>query len=213
MADVVNSSARSVADKVMTLIRAIGAAAEPLRLATLAEVSGTSKATCRRLLLDLCTQGYVRSPARGLYMAGPRLHGLAAAVVRNDPLAGVIAESLGALARATGHVAARVSVADGRAVVLSLENPQHQPLPLSVGGELPPHALWTEGGVRVDRPMEEYPTSSTWMMAAPIDDTGTNYMLLTGFSFLRPQGGQAEELLNSHASTLSEAMTGMRHAG
>lgn len=213
MADVVNSSARTVADKVMTLMHAIGAAAEPLRLATLAEVSGTSKATCRRLLLDLCAQGYVRSPARGLYMAGPRLHGLAAAVVRNDPLAGVIAESLGALARATGHVAARVSVADGRAVVTSIENPQHQPLPLSVGGELPPHALWSEGGARVDRPLEEYPTTSTWMMAAPIDDSGTSYMLLTGFSFLSPQGGQAAQLLASHAGALGEAMAGFRRAG
>src|SRR5690625_6218661 len=100
MADAVNSSARTVADKVMMLIDAIGATDEPQRLAALAEVSGTSKATCRRLLLDLCTQGYIRSPARGLYMVGPRLHGLAAAVVRNDPLAGVISESLGALARA-----------------------------------------------------------------------------------------------------------------
>src|SRR5690625_1957501 len=135
MADAVNSSARTVADKVMMLIDAIGATDEPQRLAALAEVSGTSKATCRRLLLDLCTQGYIRSPARGLHMVGPRLHGLAAAVVRNDPLAGVISESLGALARATGHVAARVSVADGRAVVTNIENPQHHPLPLHVRSE------------------------------------------------------------------------------
>lgn len=213
MADVVNSSARTVADKVMMLINAIGAAAEPLRLATLAEVSGTSKATCRRLLLDLCTQGYIRSPARGLYMAGPRLHGLAAAVVRNDPLAGVIAESLGALARATGHVAARVSVADGRAVVTNIENPQHQPLPLHLGSELPPHGLWRGGVARVDRPLQEYPTPSTWMMAAPIDDSGTSYMLLTGFSFLSPQGDQAAQLLTSHAGTLGEAMKRSRHAG
>src|SRR5699024_12470641 len=104
MEDAVNSSARTVANKVMMLIDAIGGTDERQRLAALAEVSGTSKATCRRLLLDLCTQGYIRSPARGLYMVGPRLHGLAAAVVRNDPLAGVISESLGALARATGHV-------------------------------------------------------------------------------------------------------------
>ena len=213
MADAVNSSARTVADKVMMLIDAIGATDEPQRLAALAEVSGTSKVTCRRLLLDLCTQGYIRSPARGLYMVGPRLHGLAAAVVRNDPLAGVISESLGALARATGHVAARVSVADGRADVTNIENPQHQPLPLHVGGELPPHRLWRDGGACVDRPLEEYPTSSTWVMAAPIDDGRTSYMLLTGFTFLSPQGGQAAQLLASHAGTLSDAMMGSRHAG
>src|SRR5690625_7434200 len=35
-------------------------------------------------------------------------------------------------------------LADGRAVVTNIENPQHQPLPLHVGGELPPHRLWRD---------------------------------------------------------------------
>lgn len=213
MDDDVNTSARSVADKVMALLHALGTAKNPWRLAELSEVSDTSKGTCRRLLLDLCAQGYAHSPARGLYLAGPQLQGLAAAVVRNDPLGGVSADSLDALARATGHVAARVSVADGRAVVLGVENPQRLPLALRVGDELPGHRLWSDGEAPGSGPMEEYPTSSTWMLAAPTDGDRTTYLVLVGFTFLRPQDDTAAQLLAGHARALGEAMTGLRDAG
>ncbi|MGP5008432.1 helix-turn-helix domain-containing protein [Brachybacterium tyrofermentans] len=213
MGDDVNTSARTVADKVMALVHALGTAEEPLRLATLSEVSGTSKATTRRLLLDLCTQGYAQSPGRGLYLPGPRLQGLAAAVVRHDPLGGVIAESLGALARATGHVAARVSVAGGRAVVLGLENPQRLPVPLQVGDELPEHALWADGESAGTDPVGEYPTASTWMLAAPTDADRTTFLVLVGLAFLRPQDGAAAQLLAEHARALGGPAARMRHAG
>lgn len=213
MEDDVNTSARTVADKVMALVHALGIAEEPLRLATLSKVSGTSKATARRLLLDLCTQGYAQSPGRGLYLPGPRLQGLAAAVVRHDPLGGVIAESLGALARATGHVAARVSVAGGRAVVLGLENPQRLPVPLQVGDELPEHALWADGESVGTDPVGEYPTASTWMLAAPTDANRVTFLVLVGLAFLRPQDGAAAQLLAEHARALGGPAARMRHAG
>ncbi|GAA1486595.1 hypothetical protein GCM10009625_34000 [Brachybacterium fresconis] len=228
MGDDVNTSARSVADKVMALVHALGTAEEPLRLGALAEVSGTSKATARRLLLDLCTQGYAHSPGRGLYLPGPRLQGLAAAVVRHDPLGGVIAESLGALARATGHVAARVGVADGRAVVLGLENPQRLPLALQVGDELPGHPLWADdadfGGVgsgagpgtRVGSATEslmEYPTASTWMLAAPASTDRTTFLVLVGLAFMRPQDDTAAQLLAGHARALGGSPEGLRDVG
>lgn len=211
MRDEVNTSGRTVADKVLTLVDALARAQQPRRLGELAEISATSKATCRRLLLDLCDQGYARSPGRGLYVAGPRLHGIAAAVLRHDPLAAVAAESLGALARATGHVAARLSVADGRAVVLALENPQQIPLPLAVGDELPSAAGWPaagEGSVQRDA----YPTGSTWMLAAAIDEDATSMLALTGFTVLKPQDDRAAQLLETHARTLLEA-AGARRAG
>ncbi|MGP9539099.1 helix-turn-helix domain-containing protein [Brachybacterium sp. AOP43-C2-M15] len=209
-----NSSARSVADKVMALVQALGTSREPLRLATLAEVSGTSKATARRLLLDLCTQGYAHSPGRGLYLPGPRLQGLAASVVRQDPLGGVIAETLSTLARATGHVALRLGVAGGRAVVLALENPQRLPIPLQVGDELPAHARWgagsgTSGAMPPDVGprdlVEEYPTASSWMLSAPADADGTSYLALVGLAFLRPQDDTAAQLLRAHARALGGA--------
>jgi len=216
MGDDVNTSARSVADKVMALVQALGTAEEPLRLAALSEVSGTSKSTARRLLLDLCTQGYARSPGRGLYLPGPRLQGLAAAVVRHDPLGGVVAESLGALARATGHVAARIGVADGRAVVLALENPQRMPVPLRVGEELPPHDLW-EGALGAPTAahgvVEEYPNASSWMLAAPVDAGLTSYLVLAGLTFLRPQDGTAAQLLRSHARALGGVSEQVRDVG
>ncbi|MGP5682971.1 helix-turn-helix domain-containing protein [Brachybacterium alimentarium] len=219
MGDDVNTSARSVADKVMALLHALGSAGEPLRLAALSEVSGTSKATARSLLLDLCSQGYAHSPARGLYTPGPRLQGLAAAVVRYDPLGGVIADSLGALARATGHIAARVSAADGRAVVLGLENPQRLPLPLRVGDELPAHAVWSEAGEGAPgaqpgrEPIGEYPTASSWMLAAPTDVDRTTFLVLVGMAFLRPQDDSAAQLLAGHARALGESMDGLRDVG
>ncbi|GAA1488180.1 hypothetical protein GCM10009626_09260 [Brachybacterium sacelli] len=213
MDDDVNTSARSVADKVMALLHALGTAEHPVRLAELSEVSDTSKGTCRRLLLDLCSQGYAHSPARGLYLAGPQLQGLAAAVVRNDPLGGVSADSLDALARATGHLAARVSVADGRAVVLGVENPQRLPLALQVGDQLPAHPLWSEGATTDDGPVEEYPSGSTWTLAAPTDEQGTTFLVLVGFTFMRPQDETAAQLLAGHARALGEAMTGLRDAG
>lgn len=219
MGDDVNTSARSVADKVMALLHALGTEEEAVRLAALAEVSDTSKATARRLLLDLCTQGYAHSPARGLYLPGPRLQGLAAAVVRHDPLGGVIAESLGALARATGHVAARVSAADGRAVVLALENPQRLPLALRVGDELPAHAVWTHGddasdGTRAGtEPLVDYPSASSWMFAAPMDAGRTTFLVLVGLAFLRPQDDAAAQLLATHARALGESMDRLRDAG
>lgn len=213
MSDVVNTPARSVADKVLALLDALASADRPLRLAELAEQSATSKATCRRLLLELWGQGYAHSPGRGSYVAGPRLHGMAAAVVRHDPLGGVIADSLGALARATGHVAARLSVADGRAVVLTIENPQQIPVPLAVGEELPVTVDWPSAG---DSPQElaAYPTRSTWMLAAAIDQEGSGVLALMGFTVLKPQDDQAARLLDSHARTLREASGGRaRHAG
>lgn len=201
----------------MALVHALGMAREPVRLAALSEVSGTSKATARRLLLDLCNQGYAYSPGRGLYLPGPRLQGLAAAAVRNDPLAGVIAESLGVLARSTGHVAARVSVADGRAVVLALENPQRLPLALQVGDELAPHPIWrgeqvtAPGGV--NGPIDDYPSASTWMLAAPTGLDASTFLALLGLAFLRPQGDTAAQLLAAHARAFGESTTGLRHAG
>lgn len=211
----VNTPARSVADKVMSLVQAIGTAREPLRLGALAEVSGTSKATARRLLLDLCEQGYASSPGRGLYLPGPRLQGLAAAAVRHDPLSGVIAESLSALARATGHVAGRVSVADGRAVLLALENPQRLPVAVEVGDELPAHPLWQDGqGVApggVNGPLDDYPSASSWMLAAPLGQDGTTYLVLVGLAFLRPQGDTAARLLAEHARALGDATAAGRH--
>lgn len=197
----------------MALVHALGSAGEPLRLATLSEVSGTSKATTRRLLLDLCAQGYAHSPGRGLYLPGPRLQGLAAAVVRHDPLGGVSAEALGVLARATGHVAARVGVADGRAVVLGLENPQRLPVPLQVGDELPEHPLWADAERIGSDPMGEYPTASTWMLAAPVGGDRTTFLVLVGLAFLRPQDGAAAQLLAEHARALGGPVTRMRHAG
>lgn len=215
MEDVVNTSARSVADKVMALVQALGTAEEPLRLGALAEVSGTSKATARRLLLDLCTQGYAHSPGRGLYLPGPRLQGLAAAVVRHDPLGGVIAETLGALARSTGHVAARVGVAEGRAVVLGLENPQRLPLALRVGDELPEHPLWGDDGGTgpTQEPLAEYPTGSTWMLAAPTSADRTTFLVLVGLAFMRPQDDTAAQLLTGHARALGQSREGMRDVG
>lgn len=228
MEDVVNTSARSVADKVMALVQALGTAEEPLRLGALAEVSGTSKATARRLLLDLCTQGYAHSPGRGLYLPGPRLQGLAAAVVRHDPLGGVIAETLGALARSTGHVAARVGVAEGRAVVLGLENPQRLPLALRVGDELPEHPLWGDDGDSgrvgagagpgagvgsATEPLMEYPTGSTWMLAAPTSADRTTFLVLVGLAFMRPQDDTAAQLLTGHARALGQSREGLRDVG
>ena len=238
MGDDVNTSARSVADKVMALVHALGTAEEPLRLGTLAEVSGTSKATARRLLLDLCTQGYAHSPGRGLYLPGPRLQGLAAAVVRHDPLGGVISESLGALARATGHVAARIGAMDGRAVVLGLENPQRLPIALRVGDELPEHPLWADplraddagpdrvGARPVDtgagpsagvgsatEPLREYPTASTWMLAAPASADRTTFLVLVGLAFMRPQDDTAAQLLAGHARALGGSAEGLRDVG
>lgn len=216
MGDDVNTPARSVADKVMALLQALAAAEEPVRLAALSQASDTSKATARRLLLDLCSQGYAFSPGRGLYLPGPRLQGLAAAVVRHDPFGGVITETLGALARATGHVAARLGVADGRAVVLALENPQRLPIPVRVGEELPAHALW-DG--EIDAPaaaqgvVEEYPTASSWLLAAPVDAGLTSYLALVGLTFLQPQDDTAAQLLRAHARALGGASEEARDAG
>lgn len=213
MGDVVNTPARTVADKVMALVRALGTAEEPLRLSTLSEVSGTAKATTRRLLLDLCAQGYARSPGRGLYEAGPGLQGLAAAVVRNDPLGTVSAETLGALARATGHVAARIAVADDRAVVLDLENPQRLPIPLRVGDELPEHPLWTATAADALEPVAEYPTASTWLLAAAADRRRATHLVLVGLAFLRPQDDTAARLLVDHARALGDSAESLRDVG
>ncbi|MBK0331598.1 helix-turn-helix domain-containing protein [Brachybacterium sp. MASK1Z-5] len=211
----VNEAARSVADKVMALLRAVGAAEEPMSLAALTAASGTSKSTCRRLLLDLSTQGYVRSPRRGMYAAGPRLQGLAAAVVRGDRMGGVIRESLGALARATGHVALRVSVIDERAVVLDLENPQNIPLDVHVGEELPAHRIWADGGGGRQQadPVDEYPSRSLWMLSAPIDEPGQERLALVGLAFMRPQSASASDLLAAHAGTLRDLGSRARDAG
>ena len=72
MGDVVNTPARTVADKVMALVRALGTTEEPLRLSTLSEVSGTAKATTRRLLLDLCALAGSRAVRGRSRPAGPR---------------------------------------------------------------------------------------------------------------------------------------------
>jgi hypothetical protein len=215
MGEEVNEAARSVADKVTALLRAVGSSGEPLSLAALTAASGTSKSTCRRLLLDLSVQGYVRSPQRGMYTTGPRLQGLAASVVRGDRMGGVIRESLGALARATGHVALRVGVLDERAVVLDLENPQSIPLDVQVGEELPAHPVWGDDGDRRDpgEPVDEYPSRSLWTLSAPIDDDGRERLALVGLAFMRPQSASAADLLASHARTLRDIGTRARDAG
>ena len=133
--------------------------------------------------------------------------------MRNDPLGTVSAETLGALARATGHVAARIAVADDRAVVLDLENPQRLPIPLRVGDELPEHPLWTATAADALEPVAEYPTASTWLLAAAADRRRATHLVLVGLAFLRPQDDTAARLLVDHARALGDSAESLRDVG
>ncbi|WP_260614231.1 helix-turn-helix domain-containing protein [Streptomyces sp. WAC02707] len=65
---------------------ALAAPGEPHRLADLARRTGFTKPTVHRLLRSLSAAGFAEPAAGGSYRPGPRLLGLAAAVLGEDPL-------------------------------------------------------------------------------------------------------------------------------
>lgn len=70
----------------MEVLSALAAPGEPHRLADLARRTGFTKPTVHRLLRSLSAAGFAEPAAGGSYRPGPRLLGLAAAVLGEDPL-------------------------------------------------------------------------------------------------------------------------------
>lgn len=204
---------RSVSDKVMMLVDALARSGAPLRLAELAASSATSKATCHRLLADLCDQGYASALGGGHYRAGPRLRGIAAAIRNNDPVAGLVASALDDLTRRTGQIAGHGCRSTVGALPLALGNQQQLPISLRVGEPVREGSLLgTADGNRL-LSGDDDPSPGTWTMTIGIDPAGEEFLFLTGFLVTRPRDAAAADLLQRHAATLRHSAEAARRVG
>lgn len=204
---------RTVSDKVMMLVDSLARSPEPQRLADLAVATATTKATCHRLLADLCGQGYATPAGGGRYQAGPRLRALAAAVRASDPRAALIETALGDLSRRTGQVASHGCRAGDQVVLLGVSNHQGLPIPLQVGDSISaPSALGRASGSALVT-AENDPAPGTWTATIGIDPDGEEFLALTGFLVTRSSSDTAQDLLCQHALTLQHSQQGGHRAG
>ncbi len=73
-------------DKAMEVLSALVATGAPHRLAELSRRTGLAKPTVHRLLRSLAAAGFAEAAEGGSYRPGPRLLGLAAAVLAEEPV-------------------------------------------------------------------------------------------------------------------------------
>ena len=102
-------------ERALTLLSAV--AQDGGTLSQLARAAELSPSTASRLLATLASQELVRRDEHGHYHAGARLHQLAAASLRADPLHELAGPHLTALAAETGETANLAVAADRERVV------------------------------------------------------------------------------------------------
>ncbi|MFJ4713814.1 IclR family transcriptional regulator [Streptomyces sp. NPDC088785] len=103
-------------DKAMEVLSALADTGAPHRLADLARRTGLAKPTVHRLLRALAAAGYAAPGAGGSYRPGPRLLGLAAGALADDPALSAAGPVLDELRARTGLFAS-YAVRDGRTVI------------------------------------------------------------------------------------------------
>lgn len=125
-------------EKAMEVLSALVETGAPHRLADLARSTGLAKPTVHRLLRGLAVAGYAEPGPGGSYRAGPRLLGLAAAALDDDPALGLVRPLLAELRTRTGLLA-HWFVRDGDAAVcLAVSEPSREfALALRPGARLP----------------------------------------------------------------------------
>ncbi|MEU6440754.1 helix-turn-helix domain-containing protein [Streptomyces sp. NPDC047046] len=89
-------------DKAMEVLSALVATGAPHRLAELSRRTGLAKPTVHRLLRSLAAAGFAEAAEGGSYRPGPRLLGLAAAVLAEEPVLRHVRPVLGELHARTG---------------------------------------------------------------------------------------------------------------
>ncbi|WP_405902335.1 helix-turn-helix domain-containing protein [Streptomyces sp. NBC_00656] len=103
-------------DKAMEVLAALAGPGAPHRLADLARRTGLAKPTVHRLLRALAASGYAEAATGGSYRPGPRLLGLAAGALADDPVLRRVGPVLDELRVRTGLFAS-YAVRDDRTVI------------------------------------------------------------------------------------------------
>nr|WSW65436.1 helix-turn-helix domain-containing protein [Streptomyces sp. NBC_00995] len=115
-ADTAAPSAPGPVDKAMEVLAALAGPGAPHRLADLARRTGLAKPTVHRLLRALAASGYAEPGSGGSYRPGPRLLGLAAGALADDPALRRVGPVLDQLRVRTGLFAS-YAVRDDRTVI------------------------------------------------------------------------------------------------
>lgn len=128
----------SAAGKALQVLVALTGAPGPQRVTDLAQQTGLAKATVYRMLQELVDSGFAVTTAASAYRVGPRLTGIAATVLAQDPHRPLIRGALERLRKATGlssHFAQRFE--DQIVVVDSAESTDPYGLPSRIGDLAP----------------------------------------------------------------------------
>ncbi|MGW6204021.1 helix-turn-helix domain-containing protein [Streptomyces sp. NPDC055089] len=159
-------------DKAMEVLAALAAPGAPHRLADLARRTGLAKPTVHRLLRALAASGYAEAATGGSYRPGPRLLGLAAGALADDPVLRRVGPVLDELRVRTGLFAS-YAVRDDRTVIhLDVRAPA-QGLGLDLSPGTREHVTAGAAGLALlaALPPEERELLSAGPDGAPADDT------------------------------------------